>query len=339
MAEFQASRSVFGISNSVGLGKLKFVDEVLEKYAAKPQISSAILPVTPQEKSNSNLAKSKVNFFNNVEKITVKTVSDKVGFSPKSIGKTITRVTREVDPEREAEVVNKFRRSRTKTRIAVRTILMLVLVPVLTQQVSKHFLINPIVDQVRPGNESQIFLNIELKEEALHELQSFEEELKFDSLIYKTPQLTPEAVEERVKHKAAKLAEDYHSRSNSAISNVFADMLALGAFGLVAFTNKKGIAALKSCIDDVVSGINDSAKAFILILFTDLFVGFHSPHGWEVILEGLASHLGIPASRDFIFLFIATVPVIMDTIFKYWIFRYMCSLSPSAVATYKNMNE
>jgi hypothetical protein len=70
-----------------------------------------------------------------------------------------------------------------------------------------------------------------------------------------------------------------------------------------------------------------------------MFVGFHSPHGWEVVLEGIASHLGLPANRNLIFLFIATFPVILDAMFKFWVFRYLSMLSPSAVATYRNMNE
>ncbi|MFM8299381.1 MAG: proton extrusion protein PcxA, partial [Microcystis aeruginosa] len=73
--------------------------------------------------------------------------------------------------------------------------------------------------------------------------------------------------------------------------------------------------------------------------FTDIFVGFHSPHGWEVILEGLSRHFGLPENRQFNFLFIATFPVILDTVLKYWIFRYLNRISPSAVATYRNMNE
>jgi hypothetical protein len=102
---------------------------------------------------------------------------------------------------------------------------------------------------------------------------------------------------------------------------------------------KRQVATLKAFIDEIVYGLSDSAKAFIIILFTDMFVGFHSPHGWEVLLEGMSRHLGFPANRDFIFLFIATFPVILDTVFKYWIFRYLNRISPSAVATYKNMNE
>nr|WP_298908966.1 hypothetical protein [uncultured Nostoc sp.] len=89
----------------------------------------------------------------------------------------------------------------------------------------------------------------------------------------------------------------------------------------------------------IVYGLSDSAKAFLIILFTDIFVGFHSPDGWEVLLEGLAEHLGLPASRNTIFFFIATFPVILNTIFKYWIFRYLSRLSPSALATLKEMDE
>jgi len=47
----------------------------------------------------------------------------------------------------------------------------------------------------------------------------------------------------------------------------------------------------------------------------------------------------LPENRDLIFLFIATFPVLLDTVFKYWIFRYLNQVSPSAVATYHEMNE
>ena len=96
---------------------------------------------------------------------------------------------------------------------------------------------------------------------------------------------------------------------------------------------------LKSFINEIIYGLSDTAKAFLIILFTDMFVGFHSPHGWEIIIEAILRRFGLPESRDFIFIFISTFPVVLDTIFKYWIFRYLNKISPSAVATYRNMNE
>jgi hypothetical protein len=182
-------------------------------------------------------------------------------------------------------------------------------------------------------------LNIDLKEEAFVELERFEKELDFKSLIGLTPKLPTEEKEEKIKEKAVELAEEYQQRSSNAIKNIGADVVAIIVFAVIIINRQKDIAVFKSFIDNVVYGLSDSAKAFIIILFTDVFVGFHSSHGWEVLLEGISRHLGIPENRQLIFMFIATFPVILDTMIKYWIFRYLNGISPSAVATYKNMNE
>lgn len=146
-------------------------------------------------------------------------------------------------------------------------------------------------------------------------------------------------IEHKVEKKAQEIAWEYKLKGNNAIKNIFCDLISLIAFVFIISTNKREVEVLKSFIDDVIYGLSDSAKAFIIILLTDMFVGFHSPHGWEVILENITRHFGLAESRDFNFLFIATFPVILDAVFKYWIFRYLNRSSPSAVATYKNMNE
>ena len=264
---------------------------------------------------------------------------DKTGVLPRSILRTVDRIKRELDPEAEEEIVDEFRNSKNRTIVSLRFILLLIIIPLLTHQVSKNFIVGPAVDYFRGGEEVQIFLNNEMEEDALHELQHYDERLRFESLLGRIPELSEEEIEERVKDKALEIEKKYQRRSGDAIKNVFSDILSVIAFAVILVNSKREIAALKTFIDELVYGLSDSAKAFIIILFTDTFVGFHSPHGWEVLLEGISRHLGLPANRDFIFLFIATFPVILDTVFKYWIFRYLNRISPSAVATYKNMNE
>ncbi|MBW4462551.1 MAG: proton extrusion protein PcxA [Nodosilinea sp. WJT8-NPBG4] len=267
-------------------------------------------------------------------------LSDRANVLPRSILRTVDRIRQDLDPNAEQEIVKEFRNSKAKTTAAIRFVLLLVIVPLLTQQFTKAFIVGPIVDRVRAGGEEiEVFLNPEMEEEALHELQQFEERLRFEVLIGKVPALSELNIEERVRDKAAEVEEEYRDRSASSVKNVFSDILAAIAFALLLIYRKQDVANIKAFMDEIVYGLSDSAKAFIIILFTDTFVGFHSPHGWEIILEGLSRHLGLPANRDFIFLFIATFPVILDTIFKYWIFRYLNRISPSAVATYKNMNE
>ncbi|MBW4671200.1 MAG: proton extrusion protein PcxA [Cyanomargarita calcarea GSE-NOS-MK-12-04C] len=324
LAEFKTSCFVLGSLSQKHLAKLKFIEETVDKYTVNPANSSDIL-MLPSGK--------------NSEKLDFESITDKTSVLPRSIGMTFNKVKNDFNPKAEEQYVKKLRTSRAKAKIAVKLLLALIIVPLLTQHFSKQFLVNPVVEHFRHGNHPPIFLNSEMKEEALKELKTFEESLQFDSLVKLAPALSDEEMEAKLQHKASEMTKEYSHKSNSAISNVFADMFGLLAFALVILMRRKEIIILKSFMDEIVYGLSDSAKAFILILFTDIFVGFHSPHGWEVILESLANHLGLPANRSFIFIFIATFPVILDTIFKYWIFRYLSRISPSAVATLRNMNE
>jgi hypothetical protein len=381
LSEFKASRSVLSLSDprlsginlrswapgqeeepndidriAVRLEKLRFIDEILNRYAT-PNPIMALVPINKQPpppdrpQANPNPDSSPRSAQSFVYPLNINTMarpeqakdkdgmSDSTSFVPRSILGTFDRLRRELDPQAEEEVVKTFRSSKTKTVVALRFILLLILVPLLTHQMSKNFIVGPIVDHIRPETPENLFLNIEMEEEALATLERFESRLDFQSLLYNAPQLTREEKSEKIQEKAEEIAQESYDRGTNAIKNIFSDLMAGLAFVIIMVTSKREVEVLKAFLDNIVYGLSDSAKAFIIILFTDMFVGFHSPHGWEVLLEGVSRHFGLPESRDFIYLFIATFPVILDTVFKYWIFRYLNRISPSAVATYRNMNE
>ncbi|MBD1911139.1 MULTISPECIES: proton extrusion protein PcxA [unclassified Leptolyngbya] len=341
------------------LRKLNAIDEIIARYSYAGPPPSAIMvvsensqkparngkrPTPAVQRANGNSLADRPTPLSRRAKTeelvdNVESIADKTGVLPRSILKSVERVKRELDPNAERDVVDNYRRSKMRTTIAVRLVLLLVIIPLLVQQVSKSFVVGPIVDRMRTPEASALFINMDMEEEALTELNRYEERLRFERLIGKAPDLTDEKIEESLKERAVELAEEFRLQSNDAIKNVFSDMLAGVAFMFILVNSREEIEILKSFIDELVYGLSDSAKAFIIILFTDMFVGFHSPHGWEVLLDGVARHFGLEANHDFIFLFIATFPVILDTIFKYWIFRYLNRISPSAVATYRNMNE
>lgn len=340
--------------------QLQLIDQVLNRYQNLDDSSNRLITVTDgvrsglegQSSGRIGRSSSRLESYGDVKQGEIANprdsgqaanpsdnLTDRVNVLPRSILRTVDRIRQDLDPNSEQEIIQDFRRSKVRTTGAIRLLLLMVIVPLLTQQFTKTFVVGPVVERLRPDTPADVFLNIEMEEEAFHELKNFEERLRFETLISKESALSEAVIEERVREKAAEIEEEYRHRSANALKNVFADLLAAIAFALLLVFRKSEVANLKSFIDEIVYGLSDSAKAFIIILFTDTFVGFHSPHGWEIILEGLSRHLGLPASRDFIFLFIATFPVILDTVFKYWIFRYLNRISPSAVATYKDMNE
>ena len=139
--------------------------------------------------------------------------------------------------------------------------------------------------------------------------------------------------------KSVLLAEIYNQQSITAISNMLGDLVMITSTVLLLRWNRPQFRILKTFFLECFFSFNDAIKSFYIILVTDFFVGFHSPRGWEIAMEMLLRHLGLPENEEFILLFVGTFPVFLDTGFKYWIFRYLNKISPSTVATYHNMIE
>lgn len=347
LAEFQTSRPLrsmdSGGENSGDiaveaqiLAKLELIDDVLARY--RNEVSAL---VRNQQQPAAPVANQTVftTFSNPSSLPTNKTKKPNKLVDP-SIVQTFRKISQELNPNAEQELVSTFRNSQNRTVDSFRLLLLLILVPLAVHFVSKFIFFGPIIDFYYPQVHNQnIFINRHLEREALERLEQYEHHLKFQSLAGLAPKISNQELEDKMKAKAEEIRTSFTRQSTNAVKNWFADIAAVIFFVIALTRNKPQIAILLEFMDSIISGLSDTAKAFLIILFTDMFVGFHSPHGWEVILGGLADHLGIPENQSFNSLFIATFPVLMDTIFKYWIFRYLSGQSPSSVATYKTMNE
>ena len=65
----------------------------------------------------------------------------------------------------------------------------------------------------------------------------------------------------------------------------------------------------------------------------------HSPHGWELMIGSVYKDFGFAHNDQIISGLVSTFPVILDTILKYLIFRYLNHVSPSLVVIYHSMND
>jgi hypothetical protein len=347
------------------LEKLNFIDDLLSRYADSRELGAdlnAPTSVFRQQTNNSSLppdgrgsltfdrnqsansidprqSNNMPNQFSSGEPTRSTENINKRAIIDPSLISTFRRIQQDLNPKAETQVLENYRFNQGKTRTALRFILIVILVPLLVQYISKIIVVGPAIDLYRSYRHADVFLNVNLEKEAFEEMEMFEKKLKFQHMVGLAPKLTTEQMEEKIVAKAEEIKVNFYRQSAEAVKNWFADILAVITFAWLITHSKQQINVLKSFIDDLISGLSDTAKAFIIILLTDTFVGFHSPHGWEIILAGTAKHLGIPENREFNSLFIATFPVLIDTIFKYWIFRYLTGQSPSAVATYKSMNE
>nr|QXG83072.1 hypothetical protein [Stylidium petiolare] len=101
----------------------------------------------------------------------------------------------------------------------------------------------------------------------------------------------------------------------------------------------KELVSLNSWAQEFLYNLSDTIKAFSILLVTDLCIGFHSPHGWELMIDSVYKDFGFDQNDQIISGLVSTFPVILDTILKYLIFRYLNRVSPSLVVIYHSMND
>ena len=213
------------------------------------------------------------------------------------------------------------------------------------QNFSEKVFFESLLGETLIGNDIQPSLQNNMSQESSYSSPQVTSSLEcgapYKNIVSQCRQVSLEstAMQKQFQQRATQLATVFNRESLQAIINLLGDCVTFLTVFMLSVWMRPQIIILKSFITESIYSFSDTSKSFLLILCTDLLVGFHSPRGWEIAIESLLRHFGLPENQDFIFLFVAAFPVFLDTIFKYWIFRYLNKISPSTVATYHNMIE
>lgn len=108
-----------------------------------------------------------------------------------------------------------------------------------------------------------------------------------------------------------------------------ADCTTFALFVTAMVVNRGRIYEAKEQVTGSFFTLETSTQAFLLLLFADILVGYHSGDGWMALLNMALRNYGFEMAEDFLRIFVAVVPVVIDVVFKYWVFRYLRRLSPS----------
>nr|YP_009629479.1 chloroplast envelope membrane protein [Coelastrella saipanensis]AVV61589.1 chloroplast envelope membrane protein [Coelastrella saipanensis] len=186
---------------------------------------------------------------------------------------------------------------------------------------------------------SNLFLeksNLNLKKENSFAFLQNQQKNEFNNDLYIA---FTNSIQKRLQTKIFDLANHYNEESIEAITNFFADVLSFSSLCFLLVRLEIQINITKSFLLEVFFGLDDSKKSLFILFITDLLVGYHSPNIWELFFQTLFDHYGLPESQTTIFLLVATLPVLLDVLFKYLIFRHLNRASPATVATYHAMIE
>lgn len=291
------------------------------------------------------------------------------GLIPRSIIRTFDRFVQQLLPGTEKIAIQEYRISRYQILVSIKSLFTLICIPLFVTSIVKSFILTPVTEHFWNSGGGEIFINEYQEKRAFIEMQEFADKIYFDSLIsdptlptivndtklmffdvtsdsqLSLPSNAFENEKENIslqtqfQRKSLEIANAYNKQSILAITSLLSDIVTFFTVYMLFILMKPQIIILKSFCTESIYSLSDTTKSFLLILGMDLLVGFHSPRGWEIVLENVLRHLGLPENENFILLFVALFPVFLDTVFKYWIFRYLNKISPSTVVTYHSMLE
>nr|YP_010159623.1 envelope membrane protein [Artocarpus hypargyreus]QRG32615.1 envelope membrane protein [Artocarpus hypargyreus] len=186
---------------------------------------------------------------------------------------------------------------------------------------------------------SEILLNDIQEKSILKEFIELEELSLFDEMLKEYPERRLQKLHVGVYNETIQLIKMHNEGRIHTILHFSTNIISFVILSVYSIISNEELIFLNSCLQEFLYNLSDTIKAFSILLLTDLCIGFHSPHGWELMIGSIYKDFGFAHDEQIISGVVSTFPVILDTIFKYWIFRYLNRVSPSLVVIYHSMND
>nr|YP_010549941.1 chloroplast envelope membrane protein [Viola kusanoana]YP_010880205.1 envelope membrane protein [Viola takesimana]UYL26820.1 chloroplast envelope membrane protein [Viola kusanoana]WHU29463.1 envelope membrane protein [Viola takesimana] len=188
-------------------------------------------------------------------------------------------------------------------------------------------------------SQSETFLSDIQEKSILANFIEFEELFLLDEMLKEYPETHLQRFRiGRIHKETIQLIKMYNEDSIHMILHFSTNLLCFVILSGYSILGNEELIILNSWVQEFLYNLSDTIKAFSILLLTDLCIGFHSPHGWELMIGSVYKDFGFAHNDQIISGLVSTFPVILDTIFKYWIFRYLNRVSPSLVVIYHSMN-
>ena len=160
------------------------------------------------------------------------------------------------------------------------------------------------------------------------EAERYRAHLAFEQLLERAPPLSEAGVARAVRERLEEAEAGGLAANCRAVTDLLADGSFLAAVVANGAANLREVRRVRSAIGREFFSLDSSRQAFVLLLLSDVLVGYHSAEGWATALELLSQHYGLDENKDAVAIFIAVVPVSLDVLFKFWCFRSLRELSP-----------
>nr|QWK39939.1 envelope membrane protein [Swertia cincta]QWK40538.1 envelope membrane protein [Swertia pubescens] len=187
--------------------------------------------------------------------------------------------------------------------------------------------------------QSEICLNEIQEKNILEKFIELEELLVFDELIEEYSEIRLHKLRIGIQQETIQLIKIHNEDRIQMILHFSTNIICFVILSGYSIIGNEELGIVNSWSQKFLYNLSDTVKAFSILLLTDLCIGFHSPHGWELMIGSVYKDFGFVHNDQILSSMVSTFPVILDTTFKYLIFRYLNRVSPSLVVIYHSMND
>nr|YP_010724709.1 envelope membrane carbon uptake protein [Tigridia pavonia]WDW31922.1 envelope membrane carbon uptake protein [Tigridia pavonia] len=187
--------------------------------------------------------------------------------------------------------------------------------------------------------QSETFLNDIQEKNVLEKFLKLEELLLLNEMIEEYPETHIQKLPIGIHKETIQFVKTHNEYHLHIILHFSTNIICFAILSGYFILGNEELIILNSWVQEFLYNLSDTIKAFSILLVTDLWIGFHSTHGWELMIGSIYNDFGLAHNDQIISGLVSTFPVILDTIVKYWIFHFLNRVSPSLVVIYHSMNE
>nr|QBZ77234.1 envelope membrane protein [Achlys triphylla] len=188
-------------------------------------------------------------------------------------------------------------------------------------------------------SQSEAFLSDIQENNILEKFIELEELFLLDEMIKECPETHIQKLRIGIHKETIQLVKMHNEGHIHNVFHFSTNIISFAILSGYSILGNEELVILNSWVREFLYNLSDTIKAFSILLLTDLCIGFHSPHGWELMIGFVYKDFGFSHNDQIISGLVSTFPVILDTILKYLIFRYLNRVSPSLVVIYHSMND
>nr|YP_009494128.1 envelope membrane protein [Dipelta floribunda]UZZ45298.1 envelope membrane protein [Dipelta yunnanensis]AWN58168.1 envelope membrane protein [Dipelta floribunda]QFQ36886.1 chloroplast envelope membrane protein [Dipelta floribunda]QFQ36962.1 chloroplast envelope membrane protein [Dipelta floribunda]QFQ37038.1 chloroplast envelope membrane protein [Dipelta floribunda] len=187
--------------------------------------------------------------------------------------------------------------------------------------------------------QSEIFLNDSQEKSILEKFIELEELALLDEMIKECSETHLQNLRIGIHKETIQLIKIHNEDHIHMILHFSTNIICFVILSGYSILGTEELIILNSWAQEFLYNLSDTIKAFSILLLVDFWVGFHSPHVWELMIGSVYKDFGFVHNDQILSVLVSTIPVILDTIFKYWLFFYLNRVSPSLVVIYHSMND